>query len=100
MNGRESVDELKLGITSLTDCRHGPGLDARVDGICLYATTGALLLGAQRSACNKIEFRASTQISVIHGGLSPVTPNVHNEGRAACGPSLSIVGLGHNPGKH
>ncbi len=24
---------------------------------------------------------------------APVTPNVHNEGRAACGASLSIVGL-------
>ncbi len=23
-----------------------------------------------------------------------MTPNVHNEGRAACGPSLPIVGLG------
>ena len=90
MNGRESVDELKLGITSLMDCRHGPSLDARVDGICLYATTGALLLGAQRSACNKTEFRASTQISVIHGGLSPVTPNVGDDRRTVGGQSPPI----------
>jgi hypothetical protein len=85
MNGRESLDELKFGITSLMDCRHGPGLDARVDGICLYATTSALLLGAQRSACNKTELRASTQIPVIHGGLSPVTPNVAHQRQESAG---------------
>src|SRR3982074_371005 len=83
------------------------GLEAKKTGMVMITTIASIAPGA--ALCSLVPQPGHTKLRRTslqprlawhlgqgggENGRAMLQPNVHNEGRAACGPSLSIVGLG------